>query len=111
MLKTGKTPSELLDYLYSKVGPHHFKRLDVKFPASERPVITNHIKDNFPVSIDGVKVVATDTRDGFRFILADTAWLLIRFSGTEPILRIYAESNTPARVEKLLELGKELVGV
>ena len=111
MLKTGKTPSELLDYLYSKVGPHYFKRLDVKFPASERQIITNHIKGNFPGSIDGVKVVETDTRDGFRFVLADTAWLLIRFSGTEPILRIYAESNTPARVEKLVELGQELVGV
>jgi len=111
MLKTGKTPSELLDYLYSKVGPHYFKRVDVKFSVSERQTITNHIKGNFPRSIDGVKVVETDTRDGFRFALADAAWLLIRFSGTEPVLRIYAESNTLARVEKLLELGKELVEV
>ncbi len=110
-LKTGKTPSELLDYLYSKVGPHYFKRVDVKFPANERQTITNRIKDNFPKSIDGVKVVETNTRDGFRFVLADTAWLLIRFSGTEPVLRIYTESNTLARVEKLLELGKELAGV
>jgi len=111
MLKTGKTPSELLDYLYSKVGPHYFKRVDIKFPASERQTITDRIKGNFPESIDGVKVVETNTRDGFRFVLADTAWLLIRFSGTEPVLRIYTESNTPARVEKLLELGKELAGV
>jgi len=111
MLKTGKTPSELLNYLYSKVGPHYFKRVDVKFPASERQTITNRIKDNFPKSIDGVKVVETNTRDGFRFVLADTAWLLIRFSGTEPVLRIYTESNTLARVEKLLERGKEIAGV
>ena len=111
MLKTGKTPSELLDYLYSKVGPHHFSRVDVKFPANEREAITNRIKDNFPKSIDGVKVVETNTEDGFRFILADTTWLLIRFSGTEPVLRIYTESDTPARVEKLLEAGKEIAGV
>ena len=111
MLKTGKTPSELLNYLYSKVGPHYFNRVDVKFPASERQAITNRIKGNFPRSIDGVKVVETNTRDGFRFVLADTAWLLIRFSGTEPVLRIYTESNTLARVEKLLELGKELAGI
>jgi len=111
MLKTGKTPSELLDYLYSKVGPHHFKRVDVKFPASERQIITNRLKGNFPKSFDGVKVVETDTRDGFRFVLADTAWLLIRFSGTEPVLRIYAESDSTTRVEKLLELGKELAGL
>ena len=111
MLKTGKTPSELLDYLHSKVGPHYFKRVDVEFTKDERQTITNRIKGNFPKSIDGVKVIETDTKDGFRFVLADTAWLLIRFSGTEPVLRIYAESNTPARVEKLLELGKELAGV
>ena len=111
MLKTGKTPSELLDYLYSKVGPHHFNRVDVKFPAGEREAIIDRVKDNFPKSIDGVKVVETNTQDGFRFILADTTWLLIRFSGTEPVLRIYTESDTPARVEKLLEAGKEIAGV
>jgi len=111
MIKTGKNPSELIDYLYSKVGPHHFNRVDVTFPEPERQVIIERIKHNHPEHIDGVKVVKFDTADGFRFILADTAWLLIRFSGTEPVLRIYAESNTPARVEKLLEVGKRLAGV
>ena len=74
-------------------------------------MISKRIKRNSPKSIDGVKVVKFDTTDGFRFILADTTWLLIRFSGTEPVLRIYAESDSPARVEKLLELGKQLAGV
>ena len=111
MLKTGKNPSELIDYLYNKVGPHYFKRVDIEFPEEERQVIINRIKHNLPKSIDGIKVVNLDSKDGFRFILADTTWLLIRFSGTEPVLRIYTESNTPARVERLLELGKELAGV
>lgn len=111
MIKTGKNPSELIDYLYSKVGRHYFNRMDIKFPETERQVITSRIKDNPPQAIDGVKVVKLDTTDGFRFILADTTWLLIRFSGTEPVLRIYAESNSPARVERLLELGKGLAGV
>ena len=111
MVKTGKTPSELIDYLYSKVGPHYFKRIDIKFPEEERQVINNRLKDGFPESLDGTKVVKIDTFDGFRFILADTTWLLIRFSGTEPVLRIYAESNSPARVERLVELGKGLAGV
>ncbi|MFC2021740.1 phosphoglucomutase/phosphomannomutase family protein [Chloroflexota bacterium] len=111
MVKMGKNPSELIDYLYSKVGPHHFNRVDVEFPEPERQVIIERIKHNRPEYIDGVKVVKLDTTDGFRFILADTTWLLIRFSGTEPLLRIYAESSTPARADKLLELGKELAGV
>ncbi len=111
MVKTGKNPSELIDYLYSKVGPHHFDRVDVEFPEPERQAIIEHIKHNVPEYINEVKVVEFDTTDGFRFILADTSWLLIRFSGTEPLLRIYAESKTPARVEKLLELGKKLAGL
>jgi len=111
MVKTGKNPSELIDYLYSKVGPHHFDRVDIQFPREERQAIIERIKHNHPEYVDGVRVVKFDTTDGFRFILADTTWLLIRFSGTEPLLRIYAESSTPARVEKLLELGKELAGV
>lgn len=111
MIKTGKSPSQLIDYLYSKVGPHYFKRIDIEFPEDKRQTITNRIKSNLPQSIEGVKVVNLDTRDGFRFVLADTTWLLIRFSGTEPVLRLYAESNTQARVERLLKLGREIAGV
>ena len=111
MTKTGKTPSQLMDYLYSKVGPHYYQRVDVEFPEGERQMITSRLEHNRLKSLDGVKVVTFDTTDGFRFILADTTWLLIRFSGTEPLLRIYAESNSLPRVERLLELGKELAGV
>jgi len=111
MVKTGKKPSELIDYLYGKVGPHHFNRVDVEFPETERQTIIERLKNGHPEYIDGVKVARSDTTDGFRFILADTTWLLVRFSGTEPLLRIYAESNTPTRVERLLETGKEIAGV
>jgi len=111
MIKTGKTPSELLDYLYSKVGPHYYQRADVEFPESDRQVIFERINQNSPENIDGVKVVKLDTADGFRFILADTSWLLIRFSGTEPLLRIYAESNSLGRVQRLLDLGRGLAGI
>lgn len=111
MMKTGKKPSELIQYLYSKVGTHHFNRVDVKFPEAERQAIMTRTKHNHPLDMDGVKVVKLDTSDGFHYILADNSWLLIRFSGTEPLLRLYAESSTPARVEKLLKLGEELTGV
>ena len=111
MAKTGKTPSELLDYLYSKVGPHYYKRVDIEFPAEKRQAINSRLQKNPPESIDGVKVVKTDTADGYRFILADNSWLLIRFSGTEPVLRIYTETDNQARVDRLLEIGKELAGV
>jgi alpha-D-glucose phosphate-specific phosphoglucomutase len=111
MLKTGKTPSQLLDYLYRKVGPHHYQRQDFAFPENKRQAIIKRLTDNPPQSLDGVKVTKSDTTDGFRLILADNSWLLIRFSGTEPLLRIYAESDSPERVERLLELGIKLAGV
>ena len=111
MVKTGKNPSELIDYLYSKVGPHHYRRVDIKFPGAKRQAIINRIQNNPPNSIDNVQVLKLDTTDGFRFMLADNTWLLIRFSGTEPILRVYTETDSPARAERLLELGKELAGV
>jgi len=111
MVKTGKTPSELIDYLYSKVGPHYYKRVDIEFPAAERHNIINRIGQHPPQSIDGVGVARLDTADGFRFILADNTWLLIRFSGTEPIIRIYTETDSPERADRLLEQGRELAGV
>ena len=111
MAKTGKTPSELVDYLYSKVGPHHYKRVDVEFPEAERQAIIARIRQNPPSSIDNVKVAKVDTADGFRFILADNTWLLIRFSGTEPVLRIYAETDSPDRAERMLDAGRGLAGV
>ena len=111
MVKTGKSPSELIDYLYSKVGPHYYQRLDVEFPEKQRTAIIRRLTGGPPPSIDGVKVVKSDNVDGFRFTLADNTWLLVRFSGTEPLLRIYTESDSPDRVEILLEVGKELAGV
>ncbi|MBI2852366.1 MAG: phosphoglucomutase/phosphomannomutase family protein [Chloroflexi bacterium] len=111
MVRTGKSPSELLAYLYSKTGSHHYRRIDVTFPADERKAIIDRVSQNPPRTVGDVSVVKSDTVDGFRFTLADGAWLLIRFSGTEPVLRIYAENGTPARVEEMLEAGKKLAGV
>ena len=110
MVKTGKSPSELIEYLYSKVGPHHYRRVDIEFPAEERQAIINRVQTN-PQQIDGVKVLKLDSTDGFRFMLEDNSWLLIRFSGTEPILRIYAETDSVARAERFLEIGRKLTGV
>jgi len=111
MVRTGKTPSQLVDYLYSQVGPHYYDRVDIKLPQSERLKISRRLKGYSPTAIGGVKVVKSDAADGFRFILADSSWLLIRPSGTEPVLRIYAESDSQARVAELLDFGKELAGV
>jgi phosphomannomutase len=111
MVRTGKRPSELIEHLYSKVGPHHYKRVDLEFPEAQREAIIARVRDDAPDTIDGVRVVNVNTTDGFKFILADNSWLLIRFSGTEPLLRIYTETDSPERVEKLLKIGREIAGI
>lgn len=117
MVKTGKTPSQLIDYLYSKVGPHHYDRVDVDFDIKEHQRIIDRIRFNQPKSIYGVKVTNVITSlnniniGGFYFTLEDGSWLLIRFSGTEPVLRIYTETNSPERVKRLLAFGEELAGI
>lgn len=111
MARTGKSPSQLLDFLFEKVGPHHFNRVDIEFPAPERETIIGRVSGDPPQDIEGVKVVKFDTGDGYRFTLEDGTWLLVRFSGTEPLLRVYAESDSPERVARLIEYGRKLAGV
>ena len=111
MIKTGKTPSQLLDYLFTKVGPHYYDRLDFHISPGDRQKLTEKLTQRTISSIAGAKVAKLDTTDGYRYLLADDSWLLIRFSGTEPLVRIYAESHTPEQVQKLLDNGRKLLGL
>ncbi len=111
MVKTGKRPSELVDYLFSKVGPHHYDRWDLEFDASQRKAVLERVSRARPNTLAGKRIKEIDTRDGYRFVLSGGYWMLIRFSGTEPLLRIYAEAGTPEDVNKLLEEGRNLTGL
>ncbi len=111
MARTGKTPSQLLQHLYSKVGPHYYDRTDLHIEAAKRDNVVKRLNSSVPDTICDSKVTAVDTTDGFRFSLADESWLLIRFSGTEPLVRIYSEAESPERVSELLEHGKKLAGL
>jgi len=111
MVKTGKTPSQLLDYLYSKVGPHYYDRRDFHISAAKRQKILNRLSSSSPNSIGGSKVTKVDSTDGFRFFLGDDSWLLIRFSGTEPLVRIYSEAESLERMRMLLDEGKKMIGL
>ena len=64
-----------------------------------------------PGSISGIKVLRKESTDGFRFILQNGSWLLVRFSGTEPLLRVYAESGNLDEVRLLLDNGVHMAGV
>jgi alpha-D-glucose phosphate-specific phosphoglucomutase len=111
MVKTRKTPSQLLDYLYRKVGPHYYDRKDFHISAAKRQTILHRLSSSPPDNIASSKVIKVDTIDGVRLFLEDESWLLIRFSGTEPLVRIYAEAESLERVKVLLDEGKKLIGL
>ena len=111
MVRTGKTVSELLSVLMDAVGPHCYDRLDLHFDAAEREAIVQRVGSAHPQQLAGRQVEGVDTRDGYRFVLPDGYWVLIRFSGTEPLLRIYAEGDSPEMVQALLSEARTLAGV
>jgi phosphomannomutase len=110
MVKTGKTPSQLLEYLYSRVGPHYYDRRDFHISAAKCQAILHRLSASSPNEIAGTRVTSADTTDGFRYFLSDSSWLLIRFSGTEPLVRIYSEAGSLEQAEVLLDEGKEMIG-
>lgn len=111
MVRLGKTPSQLIEHLYSLVGPHYYDRIDSRFSPDLREATKQHILDFRPSTIGGLGVTGLDTSDGFKFGLADGGWLLIRFSGTEPILRVYCETTEKERVRPILEDGLRIAGL
>jgi len=111
MIKTGRSSSELLEFLYNKVGPHYYDRLDVTIGGLDKQKILKRIAKSKPDYIANKKVLTIDTRDGFHFIFNDGHWLLVRFSGTEPLIRIYAEAEDPDTVQRLLQDGQTLLGI
>ena len=115
MVKTGKKPSQLLAWLYEKVGAHYYDRIDTRFDAQAYPEIRKAIDGNLaahpPTELAGSPVVKTRNDDGFKYYLPDGSWVLVRFSGTEPLMRTYTETDSPERVKRLLKAGLALAGM
>jgi phosphomannomutase len=85
--------------------------MDIPLAPEKKAELMARLTDARPQRLASLRVVETDTTDGFRFHLEDGGWLLLRFSGTEPLLRIYTEVQDQSLVQKLLAAGKELVGL
>ena len=107
---TGKTPSQLLEHLFDQVGAHYYSRRDVSFDPGERNRIEGLLASGELKELAGIQVRSVDEIDGLRLIF-DDAWLASRFSGTEPLLRIYAEAGNPDAVTALLDAAVKYLGV
>lgn len=102
-----KTLMELVNELLEDVGPALYERVDLRL---SRPVakaeMTEFLTQKAPAEIGGHQVAEISQRDGVKYIMADDSWLLIRPSGTEPVLRVYAEGRSQEMVKALLGYGK-----
>ncbi|HTP07614.1 MAG TPA: phosphoglucomutase/phosphomannomutase family protein [Anaerolineae bacterium] len=111
MVKTGKKPSELLAYLFSKVGAHYYDRIDTRCTPAERDAVKDHVLNAKPQTIGGLKVTELDLTDGFKFLMGEDGWVLIRLSGTEPIVRVYTETTHQDKVPAILQDGLKIAGL
>lgn len=100
-----RSVNDLLKRLEKEFGPHRYARIDIRFPLDRRAALMEFCKANPPAKLLGSKVAAVKSYDGVKFVAEEGSWLMIRGSGTEPILRIYAESKSDACARKLLKLG------
>jgi phosphomannomutase len=110
MVKLKKKPTELINILYSIVGEHYYDRIDTKFEGdinTRKEIITR----SNPKTLGGLQVINIDTSDGFKYSLEDGGWMLIRFSGTEPIIRVYCETTMKDRVKRILNDGLITAGI
>jgi phosphomannomutase len=100
--------NKMLANLEKQFGPHHYGRIDTHFPLEKRAALMEFLRKSPPEKLLRSPLADMRTFDGVKFIAQDSSWLMLRGSGTEPILRIYAEAKSDADVKKLLRLGMSL---
>jgi phosphomannomutase len=111
----GRPLSKILDHLTELVGPHFYARHDLHLDRQEYPArraeIYGRLQEKAPTELAGSRIVRSRTDDGFKYYLDDGSWVLIRFSGTEPLIRVYSEASSMERVEQLLAALEERLGL
>jgi len=100
--------NRLLAKLEKQFDPHRYGRIDTHYPLEKRASLMAFLQKNPPTKLLRSPLAGMKTFDGVKFIAQDASWLMLRGSGTEPILRIYAEATSEADVRKLLQLGVAL---
>ena len=101
---------ETLDQIQEKFGPSFYKRIDIKFPnQSEKEILEKYIKNNIPSKICGYTVMNVSNIDGIKLRMDNNFWLLFRFSGTEPLLRLYCEAKSENDLNEVLEWSQKYI--
>lgn len=104
-----KTFEEILRSVEEEFGKFHYTRNDLRVAEDVKPKLKTLLNDSSPKTLAGSRVLKKMTKDGWKFVLENDAWLLFRLSGTEPLLRIYAESTDASQVPSLIQWGQSLI--
>jgi phosphomannomutase len=108
IITAGKPPSEMLRELHREFGEFHFGRRDLELPIERGQELLANLAAEPPAELAGYEVKGIETLDGIKLLFADESWLLFRQSGTEPVLRIYAETTSIGQGQALLDAGSAL---
>jgi len=106
MAKTGRSLSDLVAEIYEVTGKFAVERYDLKVTEEKKQDIISKCKNGGYPAFGDLKVVRTEDMDGFKFFFEDETWVMIRPSGTEPVLRVYAEAPTSADSFAILDVVK-----
>jgi phosphomannomutase len=106
--KADKPLHELVDDLQQEFGPFAYDRVDQRVQPFSKKQLVAQLRESAPAELAGQPLARINDRDGIKYLLQDDSWLLIRPSGTEPVLRIYAEAPNEAQVKRLLQSGIDL---
>ena len=109
MVKTGKSLTELINEIYAITGAFAFERADLKISQEDKERIVKNCNNNAYKRFGDYEVQKTETLDGFKYYFSDSQWLMIRPSGTEPVLRTYAEGATKEEALHILESGYKTI--
>ena len=111
MAVTGKTPSQLWKEVETRYGSSSYKRIDYRIHKAvvDKSLWTQKLIKKLPKKILGTPIQELISIDGLKIVLADGHWLLMRPSGTEPLMRVYAESDKAERTQGLLDMAKKWV--
>jgi phosphomannomutase len=101
--------NKLLVKLEKQFGPHRYGRIDTHFPLAQRATLMESLKNNPPAKLLRSPLKEVKSFDGVKFVAEDSSWLMLRGSGTEPVLRIYAEAKSASDAQKLLKFGLSLL--
>lgn len=110
MAKTGRTIKDLIEEVYKYVGPFSYDRDDLHLKEERKQEIIKTCQTNPYQQMGKYKVQKIKTIDGFKFIFDEERWVMIRPSGTEPVLRVYAQAPTAKEVRALLDAAHETLG-